>query len=440
MVRGGDRGQGGLLSGFRRMGRPFGIWLVVALALVGWCSPTHAGSWSVAGQYGVATIVIPVPASLVGGIQLDTPAELTLLKFGIESRLDFTMTSGGLGLHFNSAINIAGLERVILDVSLPLGPIQCKMEIWTAVPFETVTDVNHFTNWVVIPPGDLMFVKMRLTTEMTFGSVSIHNLMMLEDVTFPNPGADFVPLQYLRDDQTFGVGDILTISFEPYPGVNVRSVANFSAESGARPVKGYSAPGRVDADEVLCSFVCWDQTITITGLKYCDFPFWFSFSIDPMAEDVVRLSGGGSFSGLGELELSGSFSLFPFLIGGYSFGFSLCDSITATVNLSKSFELTSMTFRAICDIPFGAMTGRLSSSGTFASDLQASSVTIGVSATQGTFSGGLNVGISKQSHSLRLSSVSGSLGMTLTPVRLTLSILYGRTGLRQATLDVGVSF
>jgi hypothetical protein len=440
MVRSGDRGQGVWLNRFRRAGAPRGFLVMGILALVGLSAPTQAGAMSVAGQYGMAVIVIPVPATLVGGIQLDTPAELTLLKFGIESRLDFTMTSGGLDFHFNSAINIAGLERVITDVSLSLGPLECKMELWSAVPFETVTDVNHFTDWVVVPPGDLMFVKMRLATETSFGSVTVHNLLMLEDVTFPNPGADFGPLEYLRDDQTFGVGDILTISFEPHPGVRVRSITSFSAEPGARPVKGYSAPGRVDADEALCSFVCWDQTITITGLEYCDFPFWLSLAIDPMAEDVVRLGGGGSFSGLGELELSGSFSLFPFLIGGYSFSFSLCDSITATVNLSKSFELTSMTFRAICDIPFGAMTGRLSSSGTFASDLEATSVMIGVSATQGTFSGGLNVGISKQSHSLRLSSVSASLGMTLTPVRVTSSIMFGRTGLRQATLDVGVSF
>jgi len=416
--------------------------LLVSLVLVLMCVGQVAVGrvLDVSGQCSVATIMMPVPATLEGGIQLDTPAELTLLKFGIESELDFTATVWDAALHMNSAINIAGLERVIVDFSAPLGPIGLKLELWNAVPFETVTDVDHFTNWVAIPPGDLMFVKTRFTTSIEINSVTFENLFMLEDVTFPNPYANFAPLQYPVQSQSFHAGDILTISFEPYPGVTARSVTNLCADSGSRAVKGYSASGRVDADESLCDHCCWDETLSITGLEYCGIPFWLSLKIDPTTEDVVRLSGGGSFSKLGDLELSGSFSLFPLLIGGYSFSFTWCDAISASVSLTSDFELTSMSFRGSFDIPFGAMTGRLTSSGAFDETLEATSLSVGVSATQGTFFGGIGVNVTQQSGDLRLSSVSGNLGMTLTPVRVTFSILFARTGLKQASLDVGVTF
>jgi hypothetical protein len=373
-------------------------------------------------------------------MQLNTPAELTLLKFGMESDIDCTVKFWDGAFHLNSAINIAGLERVIADLSLPFGFVDTKLEIWSAVPFETVTDVDHFTNWVVIPPGDLMFVKTRMRASGTISGVDFDNLFMIEDVNFPNPNADFIPLEYPVQSQSFHAGDILTISFEPVPGVTVRSITNFCASSSANTVKGYSASGSVDADESLCDFCCWDETISITGLEYCGIPFWFSLTVDPTTADVLRLTGGGSFSKFGGLELSGSFSLFPLLIGGYSFSFTWCDMITASVSLSNKFELQSLRFSGGFDIPFGAMTGRLTSSGTFAADLKATSLTLGVSATQGTFSGGLTVAVTQQNGDLRLSSVSSSLGMTFTPVRITGSILFARTGLRQASVTVGVTF
>jgi len=388
----------------------------------------------VSGQWSVATIVMPVPASLEGGIQLDTPAEMTLLKFGIESELDFTATIWDAALHFNSAINIAGLERVIVDGSVSLGLFDAKLEIWSAVPFETVTDVSHFTNWVVLPPGDLMFVKTRLEISGTFGGLSFNNLVMLEDVKFPNPNADFVPLQYSVQTQSFHVGDILTITYNPYPGVTVQSITNIRANPGSRPVKGYSAPGRVDID------CLWNETITVTGLQYQEIPFWLSLRVNPSGADILRLSGGGSFSKFGDLELSGSFSLFPLLIGGYSFSFSWCDNISASVNLSNKFKFQTASVRGNIDIPFGSMTGRFTSAITLASPLGLTNISLGASASQGTFSGGLNVGISQQAGELRLSSVSTNFGMTLTPVRLTFSVVFGRTGLRQAILNVGVTF
>jgi carbon monoxide dehydrogenase subunit G len=128
------------------------------------------------------------------------------------------------------------------------------------------------------------------------------------------------------------------------------------------------------------------------------------------------------------------------VIGGYSFSFTLCDQISASVSLSKDFDFQSGSVRCNIDIPFGSMTGTFTTAATFASDLEASSISMGLSASQGLFSGGLSVGISQQQDTLRLSSVSTNFGMTLTPVRISVSVLFGRTGLRQAAFDVGVTF
>ena len=124
------------------------ILLLTILTFAG--QATYGELLDVSGRYNLATIVMPVPVTLIGGIQLNTPGELTLLKFGIESTLDFTATIWDAAFHLNSAINIAGLERVITDASISLGPFDAKLEVWHAVPFETVTDVSHFSNAVVI--------------------------------------------------------------------------------------------------------------------------------------------------------------------------------------------------------------------------------------------------------------------------------------------------
>jgi len=418
------------------------VWAAVITVLFVLCAAPAAGAklLDVSGRYSLATVIMPVPVSLAGGMQLNTPGELSLLKFGIESELDCTITIWDAAMHVNSAINIAGLERVIVDGMVSLGPFDAKLEIWHAVPFETVTDASHFTNWVVIPPADLMYVKTRIHTSADFTAFSVDNLFMIEDVNFPNPYADFGPLVYEIQSQSFHVGDILTITCEPFPGVTLRSVTNIAADGGSRPVKGYSAPGRVCVDCSMCESPHWNQSFTLTGLEYCGIPFWFRLDVEPCGPDILRLAGGGSFSQLGGLELSGSFSLFPLMIGGYNFSFTWNECLSGSVSLSNAFRVLSANVECEIDIPFGAMTGTFTSAATFAQDLGATSIRLGASASQGLFSGSLNVGFSKQQGTLRLSTTSTSLSMTLTPLRISFSVVFSRVGLRQATLDVGVTF
>jgi len=422
------------------------VWGLVAtsglvLAFLVGAALLSSGSPVIDGSYVLDTIVMPIPATLVGEIQLDTPAELTLLKFGIESTLDLSVTYGSIWTHVNAAMSIPGLERVIFEAEAPFGPITIRPELWFAVPFETVTDINHFTNWVVIPPGDPLFVKTRIIASADFGWINIHNLLMIEDVKFPNPAADYGPLEYTVQTQSFHTGDILRITGEVYPGVTLTSVTNFCATAGANNVKGWSAAGSVDANSSLCDDFDFDSTLTLSGLEYCGIPFWLSLNVDPCDDPILAASGGGSFKGLFlHVDLAGSFGLLPFGFGGFSLSTVLCDMIDATFYFNDKLEPTSASFRGRAEIDTGMMQGTVTSACRYIAGEGVTSLTLGAAVSHGTFSGSLGCAISEQLGTLRLTSFTSRLGLTLAPATVSVQTRFGRAGLVQATLSLGVVF
>ncbi|MCK5828026.1 hypothetical protein KAH43_05820, partial [Candidatus Bipolaricaulota bacterium] len=150
MRRLGNRDQCVFSRGRHRWGLVVTVFLLIMLLAM--AAGAEQG-FEVSGQFGLDTVAIPIPATLVNEIQLDSPGKLTVFKFGIESLLDLHIDYGDFSTRFNSLISVAGLERCILEASLPLGPILIEPEMWFAAPFETVMDINHFMNWVTIPPG-----------------------------------------------------------------------------------------------------------------------------------------------------------------------------------------------------------------------------------------------------------------------------------------------
>ncbi|MCK5213570.1 MAG: hypothetical protein KAQ74_06540, partial [Dehalococcoidia bacterium] len=304
-----------------------------------------------------------------------------------------------------------------------------------------VTDINHFLNWVAIPPGgDLMFVTARCTISGNFGGLNIENLFMIQDVTFPNPGTNFVPLQYPVQSQSFHVGNILTLTTEVYPGVTLRSVTNFFADFSSTSVIGWSGRGSVDKEASLCDDFGFSETLTLSGLQYCGVGIWLSLAVDPCDPEPLVLTGGGSISGLWELDLSGSFSLFPLSISGFSFSTSLCDWITASVQLSKNFEFVSASFRGQADLDTGIMQGSVYASFSFNAAGGCTNLSLGSMLTHGGISGGLACGISEQGGSLRLVSVSPTLSFRFTPVTFSVSARFGRSGLVQGLMSLRLVF
>jgi len=424
------------------MGRRKWRALAVAVALTLAVASGAVGQGiEISGRYDLNTRMLPVPATLVSEIQLDAPAELTLLKFGIESSLDLSLTYGPLTTHLNTALSIPGLERFILDLAMPIGPAAATCEMWFAVPFETVTDINHFQNWVVIPPGDLQFVTARFTTSGDVGLLSIHNLFMIQDVNFPNPSRDFGSLQYPTQSQSFHAGDILTIKAEVYPGVTLTSVTNFCATSAGTSVKGWSAGGSVDSSSSLCDEFDFDSTLTLTGLQYCGVPFWIRLVVDPCDDPILELSGGGSFKGLFlHADLAGSFGLFPIGITGFTFTTVLCDIINATFVFSDEFEFTRASFGGRTTFESRMLEGSFSSSCTYIAGQGVTSLSFAATAAHGAFSGGLSWALSEQQDTLRLTSTTSHLSLSLAPVAISVSTSFGKSGLIQAALNVGVTF
>jgi hypothetical protein len=412
------------------------VCLCLIMSIVGLAA--QAQIFDISGRYGLDTVLIPVPVTLIDEIKLDTPAELTLLKFGIESTLDATLTVGNLQLHLNGAMNIAGLERFIVESTIPLGPITIEPEMWFAVPFETVTDINHFTNWVVVPPGYLLFVKTRWTCTASYGGLDFKNLFLIEDVNFPDPGADFAPLFYPVQSQSFRYGDILTITAQPFEGISLSSVTCINADQGANSVKGWSASGRAYASCDGCSW--FNETLTLTGLKYSCLSYWLSLYVDPWTVPMLRLRAGGSFSGITGLELSGSFTLFPVTLSGFSFSATVCGCAEASISLSDTFDFQSASISFRAELPLGPMRGTFAWSGTVVAGQGLTGFNVSANVNQGTFTGGLSVAISEQLGFYRLTSFTSRLGLTSTPLAVSFSVSFGRTGLQRAVISVGVVF
>jgi hypothetical protein len=395
----------------------------------------------VSGTFGLDVTAVPIPATLVDEIQLDTPAELTVFKFGVEAELDLNVSlSQEAQVHLNTAMSIPGLERCVVDGRFYVGPFAVRPEVWLAVPFETVTDINHFTNWVVIPPGDFMFVKLRCTTDVGVGGLDVSNLFMLEDVTFPNPLTDFVPLQYPVQSQSFHTGDILTIRAEPSAGMALTSVTRFCATEATNVIKGWSAGGSADASGSCCGEnFYFNETLSLTGIQYCGMTLWLKLDVKPCDEDILSLSGGGTLSDILDIGLTGSFSLFPISFSGFSLSTTLCDAISATMQFSDLFDLEQLSVRAQVPIDTGIMQGIAFANCTFIGN-EGKACAIGATLSHGTISGGLSFSFSEQAGSLRLTGTSVRLSFGAAPSSFTITAAFGQKGLAQAGFGVGISF
>jgi hypothetical protein len=390
------------------------------------------------GRFSLDTVTLPIPATLVGEIQLDAPAELTVLKHGIEATLDLELIAANMLVHLNTAMNIAGSERFILESTIPLGPVTIAPELWFAVPFETVTDVNGFINWVTIPPAKMLFVKTRWTVSTHYGGLDIEDLFLLEDVNFPDPDADFGPLTYPIQSQSFRYGNILTISATPIDGISLTSVTCICADSSSNDVKGWSASGGAYA---ACGTGCswFNETITVSGLRYSCLLCWLSLYFDPAAVPVIVLRGGGSFSGIGGLELSGAFSLFPISLAGFSFSASLSDCAEASISLSDTLGFLSASIRFSAGLPLGSMRGTFAWNGTVTAASGLTGCSIAATVSQGIFSGGMTVNYVQQMGNLEFMSTTTRLGLSFDAVHVSASVEFGRAGLRCARFGVGVT-
>jgi len=185
-------------------------------------------SAQLSGRFGLDLVTRRIPTTLTGEIKLDTPSEFVMLEFAIASNLILNVDFGFARLNVDAVVNTAGPEHCVIKAPMNFGELSfyeitfdklsIVPEMWFAVPFEAVTDVNNLPNSVIIPPGDVLFVKARVTFSTSIAGFNITHLAMLEDINFPNPGSSYTPLYYPVQSQSFAIGSLTSASWRAQMG------------------------------------------------------------------------------------------------------------------------------------------------------------------------------------------------------------------------------
>ncbi len=444
--------------------------LLVIIPVLSFSGVTCRGQLS--GRYALDLIARRVPTTLADEIVLDTPSEFALLEFGIASNLDLRIDLGFADLVVDATVNMAGPEHLVLKANAALGEVDIYgvilegvsmvPEMWFAVPFEAVTDVNNLPKSVVIPPGDLLFVKARLTSSLSYMGFSIKHLAMLEDINFPDPGLSYDPLYYPSQSPSlkpsFAIGSLITVLWKTQFGASISSVTGISAQQATNSIKGHSASGRVKPGFFFESF-------SISGIKLGDICFStitlhnaqvgisVLMSSDPTKTASVSClaptclnpiqtpSGSVSFSARvnDQVAVSSSLMLFRQPAGAPAIGLSgRLGPFQFSVRLDL-LEVTSLSASYNTSLNLGAMTG---SFGAVATGLERgmTGLSMRLSLSQGIFSAGTSVSFAQRPTRFGFASMTGQLTFRFSPATVSVRATFGRYGLSRASISFGVVF
>ena len=410
------------------------------------------------GQFGLDVIARRIPTTLTGEIKLDTPSEFVMLEFAIASKAILNVDFGFFDLNIDAAVNTAGAEHLVLKAPLtfgglfaygvPLDKISVVPEMWFAVPFEAVTDVNNLPNSVIIPPADILFVKTRVTLSTSVAGFSVKNLLMLEDINFPSPGSAFTPLYYPVQSQSFAVGSLTTVSWRAQIGVSVSASIGINASTAGTSIKGYSDSGSVLPDNYFGRFA-------ISGIKlgeiqlYDDVIFQnvqlgtsFALTQNPtQTEASTAFNTTISLSGnlFENVSISSSVTLrpYPARFGGITL------SITAEP-FRLAFALDTMTLNSMSaslgsGLNIGAMTGSWGASFT-GLERGMTGASVRLSLAQGIFSAGTSVSFATRGETFGFASWASTLTFRFSPAVVTVQATFGQYGLTRAAVSAGVAF
>jgi len=402
----------------------------------------------ITGDLDLSIIARRIPTTVDGEIKTDTPSEFTELEFNIASSVDLEVDFGFCKLGIDGAVNSAGPEHLVVDADASFATIDVYgivideltivPELWFAVPFEAVTDVNGLPNSAIIPPADPMFVAGRVTTSWKVYGFSVRQVLLFQDIMFPNPGGQFGPLTYTAADQLFDIGSLTYVSWRAQIGISISSTTGINASQGSRAIKGYSASGKVIPGEFF-------ETLSISGIQLRDFEVGGVVLQDPRIGVAVTMtdtqtpSGSVSFSArlsesfsistsasvfsgpplLGSISLSGSF-------GPYRFAF-LLDQL-AVSSLSASFNVP---------LNLGAMTGSFASSFT-GLERGLTGMSLRLALSQGTLSGNMSASFSQLGDHFGFASLTTQMSLRFSPGIISLQVTFGRYGLTRAAVNVGL--
>jgi hypothetical protein len=409
------------------------------------------------GQFGLDFVVRKIPTTLADDIALDTPSEFAVLECAIASNLDVTLGTTFGDIVLDLGTNMAGPEHAVGVADFRIAPIDfggatlesihAIGEMWFAVPFEGVTDVNGLPNCVVIPPGDVFFVAARFTASFACEGFTGRCLVMLQDVTFPNPSASFAPLFYERADQDFGLGSIWTISWNSPLGSSLNLTAGVNASQAATIIKGYSASGSVDSGECTPEWGNCFLNGSVGGIPLCDVPLGIATLYDVTmglafsVSTTQTLSATLSVSGKISEDLGASTSITLLTDPMASSGLNVSGSVGCFQfgMMLDQLELTSLSAGCTTPLSLGATTG---SFGVSATGLHKglTGLSARLSLGQGLFSASTSVAFAERGGGFGFASLGTQLSFRFSPGTISVQATFGRFGLTRASLSTGVTF
>ncbi len=419
--------------------------LTFSLSLSAFSSPALSGNTT------VNLSAIPLPCTLVEEIKGDTRCERTVFSWDLDIALKFRLSfEEKADLWLDATAGFAGFEHVIAGAQGYLGEVEVKPELWLAVPFESVVDVNHLPNSAIIPPGDMLFAAAQVQANWQMDGFRIQWTSVFQDLNFPNPGADFAPLHYGVQSQSFALGTLIKVSTTIAGGIGLSVQVGLGAEPGSFSVKGYSTsvraePGRLFATVSLSNITLVCPWCSVPEVPVDDIRLGLTFAIEPKGKTFLTLRGSITANIFDNVRVSTSFSLeVPDGIewGGFSVSASTpLGSLNLHFDPEGEFESGTLNMSFRKQLNLGWTSGIFSARATATSEHGISSASASLSLNQGTFSSSYNLSYAYQSdRGLAFASFSLRFRINLNPLQVGVHFIFGRYGLGRFTVSTGYMF
>ena len=393
---------------------------------------------------------IPLPCSLVGEVKLDTPCERTVFSWDLDMAIKLKLSFSPSELWLDAVGGFAGFEHVIVGAKGTLAGATIQPELWFAVPFESVTDINNLSNAAVIAPGELLFAAARVEASGEVGDFSVRWISVLQDLNFPSPGADFPYLHYGVQSQSFAMGSYVTMSGPVVDPVRLSLQIGMGAEPGGYQVKGYSKSGKAVPDRLYARLAISPIPVACpycdsAGLPISDVKLGLTFQIEPKDDPFLSLQGSINLKALDTVRVGTSFTMeIPEGIkwGGISVS---APTELGTLNLhfdpQGEFKSGTLNMGYRTELNLGWTSGTFMARATATSEHGISSASASLSLGQGTFSSSYNLAYTWQSgKGLSFASFALRFRINLNPLQVGVHITFGRFGLGRFTVSTGYVF
>jgi hypothetical protein len=431
--------------------RSKGLWVAWWSILV-----VASGAWAVAGQlsgnFSLGVIARRIPTTVTEEIKLDTPSEFTMLEFAVASKLDLTLRTGFVDPRLKAAVNTAGIEHFVFSAPFAFGQLafyevrldrfDLVPEVWIAVPFESVTDVNNLPNSVVIPPGNPLFVSARVTLTASVGGFNVKHLVMLEDVNFPSPSGSYVPLYYRNSDQEFAVGSLTSVSWRASIGFSMNAQFGLSASAGGKSIKGHSAQGNVTPDSSFLRIGAGGIRLgetSLFGVGVQNVVLGTSFSVATGVDERFGMTlalSGEAWSGV---NISGSITLRPYPPGLNGLSLSVTKGPFRLGIALDELDITGLSASFGTSLNLGPISGSWALSAT-GLDRGLTGLAFRLSLAQGVFSTNTSITFSQRGEDFGFASWASALTFRFSPAVVSVQATFGRYGLTRAAVTTSVAF